>query len=147
MGSKLTGFPSLPQTCFVVPAGTPGLEIGKPEKKLSIRSSSTCAITLDDVRVPKSAILGEFGKGYKYAIEILNEGRIGIGAQMLGIARGAFDNTMPYLWQREQVSRSMGVMAVLAVLCAPCRCLVALLCSATRCDALRRVAMRCDAMR
>ncbi|EFO94638.1 hypothetical protein CRE_07030 [Caenorhabditis remanei] len=72
------------------------------EDKLGIRASSTCPIHFDNVRVPKSAILGEYGKGYKYAIECLNAGRIGIGAQMLGLAQGCFDQTIPYLQQREQ---------------------------------------------
>jgi alkylation response protein AidB-like acyl-CoA dehydrogenase len=89
-------------TCFVVPAGTPGLTVGKKEDKLGIRASSTCPVTLEDVEVPAEDILGEKGKGYKYAIEILNEGRIGIGAQMIGLARGALDKTMPYLHERKQ---------------------------------------------
>ena len=66
-------------TCFVVDAGTPGLTVGKKEDKLGIRASSTCELILQDVRVPKSAILGVEGEGYKIAIESLNEGRIGIG--------------------------------------------------------------------
>jgi len=89
-------------TCFVVPAGTPGLTVGEKEDKLGIRASSTCPVRLEGVRVPKTAILGERGKGYKYAIEILNEGRIGIGAQMVGLAQGALDRTLPYLHQRTQ---------------------------------------------
>ena len=87
-------------TCFVVDRDTPGLSIGRPEDKLGIRASSTCNVTLEDVKVPADRVLGEVGKGYKYAIEILNEGRIGIGAQMVGLAQGAFDCTMPYLSQR-----------------------------------------------
>ena len=67
-------------TCFVVPAGTPGLSLGPREDKLGIKASSTCPVLLDNVRVPASAVLGDVGKGYKYAIEILNEGRVGIGA-------------------------------------------------------------------
>mgnify|MGYP002835595398 CR=1 FL=1 len=70
-------------TCFVVPRDTPGLTIGPKEDKMGIRSSSTCPVILEDVKVPADAILGEVGLGYKYAIEILNEGRIGIGAQMV----------------------------------------------------------------
>jgi len=89
-------------TCFVVPADSPGLSLGPAEDKLGIRASSTCPLRLDGVRVPASAVLGEFGKGYKYAIEILNEGRIGIGAQMIGLAAGALDRTMPYLHERQQ---------------------------------------------
>jgi len=95
-------------TCFVVDRDTPGLSIGKPEDKLGIRASSTCNVTLEDVKVPADRILGEVGKGYKYAIEILNEGRIGIGAQMVGLAQGAFDCTMPYLRQRTQFNTPIG---------------------------------------
>ena len=69
---------------------------------------STCPVTFDNVKVHESAILGEYGKGYKYAIEILNEGRIGIGAQMVGLAQGAFDSTMPYLFQRKQFNTRIG---------------------------------------
>jgi len=89
-------------TCFVVPAGTPGLTVGKPEDKLGIKASATCPVRLEGVRVPASAVLGEVGKGYKYAIEILNEGRVGIGAQMVGLAQGALMRTMPYLRERRQ---------------------------------------------
>jgi short/branched chain acyl-CoA dehydrogenase len=85
-------------TCFVV-------EIAKKETKLGIRASSTCVLNFDDVKVPAENVLGEIGKGYKYAIEILNEGRIGIAAQMLGLAEGAFDQTMPYLNQRKQFGK------------------------------------------
>ncbi len=89
-------------TCFAVERGHEGLSIGPKEDKLGIRASSTCPVILEDVKVHESAILGEVGRGYKYAIEILNEGRIGIAAQMLGLAQGAFDATMPYLHQRKQ---------------------------------------------
>jgi len=89
-------------TCFVVPAGAPGLSVGKREEKLGIRASSTCPVRLDDVRVPAADVLGEVGQGYKYAINILNEGRIGIGAQMVGLAQGALDLTLPYLHERKQ---------------------------------------------
>ena len=89
-------------TCFVVPADAPGLSLGPPEDKLGIRASSTCPVRLDGVRVPPSAVLGDVGKGYRYAIEILNEGRIGIGAQMVGLAQGALDRCMPYLMERQQ---------------------------------------------
>jgi len=95
-------------TTFVVPADTPGIEIGKPEDKLGIRASSTCPVTFTDCKIPASNVLGEVGKGYKYAIEILNEGRIGIGAQMVGLAQGAFDVTMPYLFQRTQFGSAIG---------------------------------------
>jgi short/branched chain acyl-CoA dehydrogenase len=89
-------------TCFLVDRDAPGLSVGKTEDKLGIRASSTCPVHFDNVRVPKSAILGEYGKGYKYSIECLNAGRIGIGAQMLGLAQGCLDNTVPYLQERKQ---------------------------------------------
>ncbi|CAD6195497.1 unnamed protein product [Caenorhabditis auriculariae] len=89
-------------TCFLVDRDEKGISVGKKEDKLGIRASSTCPIHFDNVRVHKSAILGEYGKGYKYAIECLNAGRIGIGAQMIGLAQGCFDYTIPYLQQREQ---------------------------------------------
>lgn len=95
-------------TCFVVDRGSEGLEVGKKEDKLGIRASSTCAVTLTNVRVPSTHILGEVGHGYKYAIGILNEGRIGIGAQMVGLAQGCFDATMPYLFEREQFGQRIG---------------------------------------
>jgi alkylation response protein AidB-like acyl-CoA dehydrogenase len=76
-------------TAFLVERGTAGFSVGKKEDKLGIRASSTCELVFDECRVPKSQVLGEVGKGYKTAIETLNEGRIGIGAQMIGLARGA----------------------------------------------------------
>ncbi|KAI9360388.1 acyl-CoA oxidase [Zopfochytrium polystomum] len=94
-------------TCFIVDREM-GVQIAKKEKKLGIRASSTCALTFDDVKVPASNVLGEIGKGYKYAIEILNEGRIGIAAQMLGLAQGAFDNALPYLFERKQFGSLIG---------------------------------------
>jgi short/branched chain acyl-CoA dehydrogenase len=87
-------------TCFIVERHM-GVQVGKKEDKLGIRASSTCSVTFDHV-------LGELGKGYKYAIQILNEGRIGIGGQMLGLARGVFDETMPYLFQRKQFNQLIG---------------------------------------
>lgn len=95
-------------TSFVMDAKTPGLEIGLPEDKLGIRASSTCPVTFTDCKVPAENVLGEVGQGYKYAIEILNEGRIGIGAQMVGLAQGVFDATMPYLFQRTQFGTAIG---------------------------------------
>uniref|UniRef100_A0A7S3B456 short-chain 2-methylacyl-CoA dehydrogenase n=1 Tax=Haptolina ericina TaxID=156174 RepID=A0A7S3B456_9EUKA len=89
-------------TCFVVPADAPGLTIGRREDKLGIKASSTCPVRLEDVRVPAADVLGVEGKGYRYAIEILNEGRIGIGAQMVGLAQGALDRCLPYLHERKQ---------------------------------------------
>jgi len=78
-------------TAFVIEKEFPGFSVGKKEDKLGIRASSTCELLLEDCRVPKSNVLGEAGKGYKIAIETLNEGRIGIGAQMLGVARAAWE--------------------------------------------------------
>ncbi|KAH7718558.1 Protein ACDH-1 a [Aphelenchoides avenae] len=89
-------------TCFIVDRDTPGFQIGKEEDKLGIRASATCQLFFDNVRVPKSAILGEVGKGYKMAIECLNSGRIAIGSQSLGLAQGCFDVTIPYLQERKQ---------------------------------------------
>ncbi|PVU90428.1 hypothetical protein BB559_004630 [Furculomyces boomerangus] len=94
-------------TCFVVEKEM-GVKIMKKEKKLGIRASSTCSLNFEDIKVPQSNVLGEVGKGYKIAIEILNEGRIGIAAQMLGIAQGAFDYTLPYLFQRKQFGSEIG---------------------------------------
>jgi len=92
-------------TAFVVERGMEGFSISKKENKLGIRASSTCEILLDNVRVPKSNVLGEVGKGYKVAMETLNEGRIGIGAQMIGIAQGAFDATIEYVKERKQFGK------------------------------------------
>ncbi|KAK5971719.1 hypothetical protein GCK32_006944 [Trichostrongylus colubriformis] len=89
-------------TCFLVDRNEEGVSVGKKEDKLGIRASSTCSVFFDNVRVHKSAILGEYGKGYKYAIECLNAGRIGIGAQMIGLAQGCFDASIPYLQERKQ---------------------------------------------
>ncbi|KAG1692324.1 hypothetical protein DVH05_025494 [Phytophthora capsici] len=95
-------------TCFIVDRDMEGLEIGKPEEKLGIRASSTCPVTLTDVKVPKENILGELGKGYKIAISTLNEGRIGIASQMLGLAQGVYDQTLPYLFERQQFGTAIG---------------------------------------
>ena len=89
-------------TAFVVERNAPGFSVGKKEEKLGIRASSTTELILDDVRVADADILGELGQGYKVAIETLNEGRIGIGAQMVGLAQGALDHTVRYVRQREQ---------------------------------------------
>jgi len=89
-------------TCFIVSKDNPGLKLGKRENKLGIRASSTCQVILDSCVVPESDVLGQVGLGYKYAIETLNEGRIGIAAQMVGLAQGALDCTMPYIIQRKQ---------------------------------------------
>ncbi|KAK6030024.1 acyl-CoA dehydrogenase family protein, partial [Ostertagia ostertagi] len=89
-------------TCFLVDRDQEGVSVDKEENKLGIRASATCPVYFENVRVPKSAILGEYGKGYKYAIECLNAGRIGIGAQMVGLAQGCYDATIPYLQERKQ---------------------------------------------
>src|SRR4051812_7662753 len=92
-------------TAFVVERGFEGFTIGKKEDKLGIRASSTCELILDNCRVPAANVLGEVGKGYKVAIETLNEGRIGIGAQMLGLARGALDHAIAYTRERQQFGK------------------------------------------
>jgi alkylation response protein AidB-like acyl-CoA dehydrogenase len=95
-------------TAFVVERGFPGFAVGKKEDKLGIRASSTCELLLDDCRVPRANLLGEPGKGYKVAIETLNEGRIGIGAQMIGLARGALDAAIGYVKERKQFGKAIG---------------------------------------
>jgi len=92
-------------TAFLIEKDFPGFSVGKKEDKLGIRASSTCELILEDCRVPKSNALGEPGKGYKIAIETLNEGRIGIGAQMIGIARGAWEFAARYAQERKQFGK------------------------------------------
>jgi alkylation response protein AidB-like acyl-CoA dehydrogenase len=92
-------------TAFIVEKDHPGFTVGKKEDKLGIRASSTCELILEDCKVPKENVLGEVGKGYKIAIETLNEGRIGIGAQMLGLARGAWEYAMKYAQERKQFGK------------------------------------------
>jgi len=94
-------------TAFVVERGLPGFTVGKKEDKLGIRASSTCELILEDCRVPKANVLGEVGKGYKTAIETLNEGRIGIGAQMIGLASGALDHAIRYTKERRQFGKAI----------------------------------------
>jgi alkylation response protein AidB-like acyl-CoA dehydrogenase len=94
-------------TAFLVERDFPGFAVGKKENKLGIRASSTCELILDGCAVPEANVLGEVGKGYKIAIETLNEGRIGIGAQMLGIAQGAFDYAMGYIQERQQFNKAI----------------------------------------
>ncbi|CAB3254468.1 unnamed protein product [Arctia plantaginis] len=94
-------------TCFIVERDTPGLSVAKKENKLGIRASGTCMVHFDNVRVPEGNILGEFGKGYKYAAEVLNIGRIGIAAQMVGLCQGCMDATIPYLLERKQFGKSI----------------------------------------
>jgi alkylation response protein AidB-like acyl-CoA dehydrogenase len=94
-------------TAFLVERGFPGLTVGKKEDKLGIRASSTCELLFDECRVPRANVLGEVGKGYKVAIETLNEGRIGIGAQMIGLAKGALDHTIAYTRERKQFGKAI----------------------------------------
>lgn len=94
-------------TCFLVERGMPGFAVGRREEKLGIRASSTCELILDNCRVPKENVLGEPGKGYKIAIETLNEGRIGIGAQMTGLAHAALDHAIAYARQRKQFGKAI----------------------------------------
>ena len=97
-------------TAFVIDSkDTPGLAIAKKEKKLGIKASSTCVLTFDDVQLPATALLGTEGHGYKYAIALLNEGRIGIAAQMTGLALGAWENAASYVWNdRSQFGTLVG---------------------------------------
>ena len=105
-------------TAFLIERDFPGFSVGKKEDKLGIRASSTCELILEDCRVPKENVLGEVGKGYKIAIETLNEGRIGIGAQMIGVARGALEYAIAYTKERKQfgqkVSEFQGVQFQIA---------------------------------
>ena len=94
-------------TAFLVERDAAGFSIGKKEDKLGIRASSTCELVFEDCFVPDNQVLGDVGKGYKIAIETLNEGRIGIGAQMLGLAQGAFDYSMKYMLEREQFGQKL----------------------------------------
>jgi len=94
-------------TAFLVERGASGFTVGKKEDKLGIRASSTCELIFEDCRVPRANVLGELGKGYKVAIETLNEGRIGIGAQMVGLAEGALDHTIAYTKERKQFGKAI----------------------------------------
>ena len=94
-------------TAFLVERGVAGFAVGRKEDKLGIRASSTCELLLDECCVSKANVLGEIGKGYKVAIETLNEGRIGIGAQMVGLARGALEHAIEYTQQRKQFGRAV----------------------------------------
>jgi short-chain 2-methylacyl-CoA dehydrogenase len=95
-------------TAFLIERGFPGFQVGKKEDKLGIRASSTCELLLDNCRVPRENVLGEVGQGYKIAMETLNEGRIAIGAQMIGLARGALDHAVSYAKQRKQFGKPIG---------------------------------------
>src|SRR5215470_7552279 len=94
-------------TAFLIENNLPGFTVGKKEDKLGIRASSTCELILEDCRVPKENVLGEPGRGYKIAIETLNEGRIGIGAQMIGVARGALEYAIAYTKERKQFGQKI----------------------------------------
>jgi alkylation response protein AidB-like acyl-CoA dehydrogenase len=94
-------------TAFLVERGFPGFSVGNKEDKLGIRASSTCELLFDGCRVPRANVLGEVGKGYKVAIETLNEGRIGIGAQMIGLAQGALDHAVAYTRERKQFGKAI----------------------------------------
>ncbi len=94
-------------TAFLVERNFPGFSVGKKEDKLGIRASSTCELLLEDCHVPRANVLGEVGKGYKVAIETLNEGRIGIGAQMVGVAQGALDAAIHYTKERKQFGKAI----------------------------------------
>jgi len=95
-------------TAFIVEKSFPGLQVGKKEDKLGIRASSTCELILENCEVPRENVLGEVGKGYKVSIETLNEGRIGIGAQMIGLASGALESGIQYSREREQFGQPIG---------------------------------------
>src|SRR5262245_15757696 len=95
-------------TAFLIERDFPGFQVGKKEDKLGIRASSTCELILDNCVVPKANVLGEVGKGYKIAIETLNEGRIAIGSQMIGLARGALEHAIAYAKQRKQFGKTTG---------------------------------------
>jgi butyryl-CoA dehydrogenase/short/branched chain acyl-CoA dehydrogenase len=92
-------------TAFLIEREFPGFSVGRHEDKLGIRASSTCELILNDCEVPEANVLGEIGKGYKIAIETLNEGRIAIGAQMIGLARGALDHATKYAKERRQFGK------------------------------------------
>ncbi len=94
-------------TAFLVEKGFKGFSVGKKEDKLGIRASSTTELVLEDAEIPAENVLGEVGKGYKIAIETLNEGRIGIGSQMIGLAQGAFDYAMRYMHERKQFGKAI----------------------------------------
>ena len=105
-------------TAFIVERDTPGFTVGRKEDKIGLRASSTCELILDNCQVPRENVLGEVGKGYKIAIETLNEGRIAIGAQMIGLARGALESAVAFAKQRKQfgqpISKFQGVQFQLA---------------------------------
>jgi len=123
-------------TTFIVEKDFPGFKVGKKEDKLGIRASSTCELILEDCIVPEANVLGAVGKGYKVAIETLNEGRIGIGAQMVGLAQGAFNHAMAYTQERKQFGKRIcdfqGVQFQLADLATDIECARLLVYNAAR---------------
>lgn len=111
-------------TGFIVERDSPGFKVGKKEDKLGIRASSTCELMFENCVVPKENVIGEVGKGYKIAIETLNEGRIGIGAQMVGISQGAYEATLNYIKAREQFGKSIGTFQGVQFQLSEMRCLL-----------------------
>ncbi len=111
-------------TAFLVERNFPGFKVGKKEDKLGIRASSTCELLFENCKVPKENVVGEVGKGYKIAIETLNEGRIGIGAQMVGISQGAYEATREYIKQREQFGKPIAQFQGVQFQLAEMRCLL-----------------------
>ncbi|CAN0506962.1 unnamed protein product, partial [Phaeothamnion confervicola] len=93
--------------CFIVEKGTPGFSIGKHEETMGVRASGTCPLTFDNVRVPKENLLGEEGKGFNIAMATLDSGRVGIGAQAVGIAQAALDNALRYSKERHQFGKAI----------------------------------------
>lgn len=111
-------------TGFIVERGFKGFKVGKKEDKLGLRASSTCELLFENCEVPKENVIGEVGKGYKVAIETLNEGRIGIGAQMVGISQGAYEATLAYIKSREQFGKSISQFQGVQFQLAEMRCLL-----------------------
>lgn len=111
-------------TGFIVERNFPGFKVGKKEDKLGIRASSTCELMFENCEVPKENVIGEVGKGYKIAIETLNEGRIGIGAQMVGISQGAYEATLNYIKSREQFGKAIGSFQGVQFQLSEMRCLL-----------------------
>ena len=107
-------------TAFVLERDMPGFKVGRKEDKLGVRASSTCELVFDDVEVPEENVLGEVGQGYKLAMETLNEGRIGIGAQMLGLATGALQGAVAYAGEREAFGQKIGEFQAVQHLLAEC---------------------------
>jgi alkylation response protein AidB-like acyl-CoA dehydrogenase len=107
-------------TAFIVEREMPGFSVGRKEDKLGVRASSTCELVLDNVEVPETNVLGEVGQGYKLAIETLNEGRVGIGAQMLGLAEGALEGALRYAGEREAFGQRIGDFQAMQHLLAEC---------------------------